>query len=95
MLTYLQGNSIPEISMAVQHTAQFSNSPMLRHEKSIKRLGQYLYHTKKEGIIYNHDTSKVMECYVDAYFSGGCQQADDNDADKFLSQTGMVIMYDN
>ena len=56
MLTYLQGKSFPEMSMVVHQTAQLSKTPMLSHEKSIKRLGQYLYHTKKEGIIYNPDT---------------------------------------
>ena len=49
MLNYLQGNSCPKLPMAVHQTAQFSNSPMLFHEKYIKCLGQYLYHTKKEG----------------------------------------------
>ena len=47
ILTYLQGNSRPEMSMAVHQTAHFSNSPMLLHEKAIKHLGRYLYHTKK------------------------------------------------
>ena len=70
MLTYLQGNSRPEMSMAVHQTARFRNIPMLSHEKSIKRLGRYLYHTKKEGIIYNPDTSKILECYVDADLAG-------------------------
>ena len=53
MFTHFQGNSIPEMSMAVHQTARFSNSPMLSHKKAVKRLGRYLYHTKKEGIIYN------------------------------------------
>ena len=71
MMTYLQGNSRPEMSMAVHQTAHFCNNPMLSHEKAIKRLGQYLSHTRKEGIVYNPDTSKVLECYVDADFAGG------------------------
>ena len=52
------------MSMAMHQTARFSNSPMLLHKKSIKRLVQYLYHTNKEVIIYNTDTSKDLECYV-------------------------------
>ena len=51
MLTYLQANSRPEMSMAVHQTARFCNQPMLTHEKAIKRLGRYLYHTKREGIV--------------------------------------------
>ena len=36
-----------------------------------------------------------MECYVDAEFAGGCQEANLDDADNVMSQTGMVIMYAN
>ena len=61
MFTYLQGNSRPEMSMAVHQTARFSNSPILSHKKAVKRLGRYLYHTKKEGIINSPDTSKGLE----------------------------------
>ena len=39
MLTYLQGNTRPEISMAVHQTARFCNNPKLSHESAIKRLG--------------------------------------------------------
>ena len=66
MMTYLQGNSRPEMPMAVHQTARFCKNPMLSHEKVIKRLGRYLSHTRKEGIVYNNDTSKVLECYLDA-----------------------------
>ena len=95
MLTYLQGNSLPEMSMTVHQTARFSNSPMLLHEKSIKRLGLYLYNTKKDGIIYKPDTSKGLECCVDADFAGRWKQANANDAENVMSRTGMVIMYAN
>ena len=61
MLTYLQANIHPEMSMAVHQPARFCNQPMLTHEKAIKRLGRYLYHTKSEGIVYNPDTSKGLE----------------------------------
>ena len=95
MLNYLQGNSRPEMSMAVHQTARFCNNPMLSHEKAIKRLGRYLLHTKKEGIIYNPDVSKGLECYVDADFAGGWSRDIEDDADNVMSRTGMVIMYAN
>ena len=47
MMTYLQGNSQPEILMAVHQTARFCNNPMLSLKKAIKRLGRYLIHTIK------------------------------------------------
>ena len=95
MLTYLQANSRPEMSMTVHQTARFCNNPMLLHEKAIKRLGRYLYHTKCEGIVYNPDITKGLECYVYADFSGGWQQADSHEPDNVLSITVMVIMYAN
>jgi hypothetical protein len=95
MLTYLQANSRPEISMSVHQTARFCNDPKLSHEKAIKRLGRYLMHTNKEGIVYNPDTSKGLECYVDADFAGGYSPETAHDADNLLSRTGMVIMYAN
>jgi len=95
MLSYLQNTSRPEISMAVHQTARFSNNPMLSHEKSIMRIGQYLLDTCKRGIIYKPDKSKGLECYVDAEFAGGWSQADANNADNVLSRTGYIIMYAN
>ena len=81
--------------MAVHQTARFCNNPMLLHKKAIKHLGRYLSHTRKEGIVYNPDTSKGLECYVYADFVGGWQESNVDEADKFMSQTGMVIMYAN
>ena len=83
------------MSMAVHQTARFCNNPMLLHEKAIKQLGIYMYHTKREGIGYNPDITKGLEFYVDAYFAGGWQQADSQEPDNVLSRTGMVIMYAN
>ena len=84
MLTYLQGNSCQEISMAVHQTARFSNNPMLSHEKALKRLGRYLLYTKRDGIIYNSDTKKGLEFYMDVDFEGGWQQADSNNAENVM-----------
>ena len=84
MMTYLQGNSQPEMSMAVHKTDRFCNNPMLLHEKAIKRLGRYLYHTRKERIVYNPDTSKGFGCYVDSEFAGGWQEANADDADNVI-----------
>ena len=61
ILTYLHVNSRPEMSMAVHQTACLCNKPMLTHEKAIKLLGRYLYHTKREGIVYNPDITKGLE----------------------------------
>ena len=81
--------------MAVHQTVRFYNNPMLSHKKAIKRLGRYLLHTKKEGIIYNQGISKGQECYMDADFAGGWSQEVGDDADNVMSRTGMVIMCAN
>ena len=68
---------------------------MLSHEKAINQIGLYLYHTNKEGVVYNSDISKGLKCYAGAYFSGGWTQATSSDAYNVMSQTGMVMMYAN
>ena len=83
------------MSIAVHQTARFCNKPMLLHEKAIKQLGRYLYHTKSKGIVYNPDITKGIECYADADFSGGWQQVDSHEPDNVLPRTRMVIMYAN
>ena len=95
MLEYLTGNSRPEITMAVHQCARFSNSPTLKHEKAVKRIGQYLLHTRKEGQVFNPDLSKGLECYVDADFAGGWSNANASDAENVMSRTGYVITYAN
>ena len=40
-------------------------------------------------------TSKGLECYVDADYSGGWFQADATSDDYFMSRTVMVVMYAN
>ena len=94
MINYFQGYIRPDMSMAVHQTAHFCNNPMLSHKKSNKRLGRYLLQTNKEVIIYNPDTSKGLECYGDADFSGGWSREVGDDADNVMSRNGMVVMYD-
>ena len=95
MLSYLQGNSRPEISMAVHQTARFCNDPKLCHKQAIVRLGQYLLHRKDKGIIFEPDESKGLECFVDADFAEGWSTTDSTDADNVMPRTGFIIMYVN
>jgi hypothetical protein len=93
MLTYLQGTSRPDISMAVHQAARFCIDPKLSHERAIYRIGKYLEGTKDKGIIFKPDATKGLECFVDADFAGGWNKADANTADAVMSRTGYVIMY--
>jgi len=71
MLTYLEGTIRPDISIAVHQCARFSIQPMLSHEKAVKQMGSYLFGTQDRGIMYQPDTKKGLECYVDTDFAGG------------------------
>ena len=93
MLTYLQGNTRPDISVHVHQCARFSIDPKRSHERAIIRIGRYLLTSRERGIIYKPDTSKGLECYVDADFAGSWQKADAESADSVMSRTGYVLMY--
>ena len=95
MLTYLQGNSRPEMSMVVHQTEQFFKKPNLSHKQAIKQLGQYLLNTKIDGIVYNPYITKELEFYVDADFSVVWQKQYTSNANNVMSRTGMAIMYTN
>ena len=71
MLTYLQGTSRPDISIATHQAARFFISPRLSHEQSVHRIVKYLKATKDKSIIFRPDVNKGLECYVDADFAGG------------------------
>ena len=50
MLSYLQGHTRPDISMAFHQNDRFCNYPRLSHEKAIMRLSHYLIDTLTRGI---------------------------------------------
>ncbi len=95
MITYPQGNTCPEISMATHQLARFCQDPRLSHEQVTTGLGRYLAHTKDRGIVYEPDKSMGTECYVDADFAGGWNIITSADADNLMSRTGFVITYAN
>ncbi len=95
MLTYLQDNTHPKISMATHQLPQFCQDPRLSHEQATTRLGRYLAHTKHKGLVYESDKSFGIECYVDADFAGGWNRTTSADADNIMSRTGFVTTYAN
>ncbi len=92
-MSYLQNSTHHNISMAVHQTARFSNQPMLSHKKAIICIGQYLLDTCSHGIVYKPDTTKRLECYVNADFAGWWNQANSDNAENILSRTGYIITY--
>jgi hypothetical protein len=95
MLTYLQGNTHPETSMATHQLAQFCQDPRLSREQATTRLGRYLTHTKDIGIVCEPDKSMGIKCYVEADFAGGWNITTSADADNIMSCTGFAKTYAN
>ena len=80
--------------MAVHQCARFNANQMLCHEKAVKYIARYLLSSQDKGIHYKPDMTRVLECYVDAEFSGGRSSGDHTNPECVLSRTGFVIMYD-
>jgi hypothetical protein len=92
MLNYLCGTR-PELLFAVHQCARFGVDPKLSHERAIQRIIRYLKRTPKDGIILRPDTTRGLQCYVDADFAGSWSSADADDVSSVYSRTGYVIMY--
>ena len=93
MLGYLQKSTRPDISMAVHQCARFNSCPMLCHEKAVKYIARYLLTSQDKGIHYKPDSTRGLECFVDADFAGGWSSGDHTNPECVLSRTGFVIMY--
>jgi hypothetical protein len=92
MLNYLCGTR-PDILYSVHQCSRFCNNPKLSHEKAIKRIIRYLKRTPNEGIFLSPDSSKGIQCYVDADFASGWNASDCEDPSSVYSRTGYVIMF--
>ena len=93
MLNYLQGSTRPDISMATHQCARFSNDPRALHERGVRHIGKYLLATKERGLVFKPDSTKGIECFVDADFAGGWSKADASNSKNVMSRTGYVIFY--
>jgi hypothetical protein len=70
-MNFLTALTRPELMMAVHQCARFSGDPRLPHKQAAKRIIGYLKRTSSKGLIWRPDTSKGLECHVDAEFAGG------------------------
>ena len=68
MLLYLSSNTRPDIQFAVHQCARFTHNPKASHALAIKRIARYLKGTEGKGMILTPDTSKGLDCWVDADF---------------------------
>ena len=75
-MKYLAATTRPDILFAVHQCARFSSEPKLCHEKAVKRIIRYLKKTKDKGMNLKVDSTKGIECFVDADFAGGYDKTD-------------------
>ncbi len=92
MLNYLCGTR-PDILYAVHQCSQFCNDPRLSHEKAAKHIIHYLKCTPKGGLILRPDSSRGIQCFVDADFASGWNSADCDEPSSVYSRTGFVFIY--
>ena len=93
-LNYLEKCTRPDISVAVHQCARFVSDPKIQHGKAITWLGRYLKGTAKQGLRFKPDTTKSVDCYVDADFSGNWDRDEaHHDSDTARSRTGFLITY--
>ena len=94
-LNYLAGTTRPDIQFAVHQCARFCENPKAIHERGVKRIIRYLKRTADKGMILTIDTSKGIDCYVDADYAGGYIANKATTARDCLSRTGYVVKYAN
>ena len=93
-LNYLEKGTRPDIAYATHQVARFCEDPCEEHVKAIVHLGNYLKHTRSQGIILKPDSTKSIEVYVDVDFSGNWDrntaEYDDSTA---KSRSNYIILY--
>ena len=91
MLLYLQGNTRPDISFAVNQCARFSANPKKSHEVALKHIGRYLKATNTKGLIMKNDPMTSLDCWCDADFAGLWKVEQPDDPISVKSRTGFIF----
>jgi hypothetical protein len=94
MLSYLQGHSQIDISLAISQVARFVHSPKRSHEDALERIGRYLKGTHDEGLVLHPDKLDEqfnLDVYVDASFACGWGTKLGTNPDSVKSRTGYII----
>jgi hypothetical protein len=86
MLSYLQGHSRIDISLAISQVAHFVHSPKRSHEDALERIGRYL-----KGTHDKLDEHFQLDVYVDASFACGWGTGLGTNPDSVKSRTGFII----
>jgi len=92
-LNYLEKGSRSDISYITHQCARFTSDPKMKHAKAIRWIARYLSGTKDKGFIMTPNTSKSIEVYVDADFSGNWDREDSLNPDTERSRHGYIIKF--
>lgn len=68
-INYLAYYTRSDLLYALSSVAQACSSPKNSDLRRVKRILQYIYFTKNEGILFNCDNDYNLICYVDASFN--------------------------
>ena len=91
MMLYLTTNTRPDISYAVSQVARFSHCPKKSHASAVKTIIRYLAGTKDKGVIYKRPDELILDCFVDADFSGLYGREPSESSTSAKSRTGYII----
>ena len=94
-LSYLAGTTHPNIQFDIHQCAQFCKSPKAIHKQGVKRIVRYLKCTADRGMILTINTSKGIDCYVDANYAGGYIAHKARTTQDCLSCTECIVKYAN
>lgn len=83
MLTYLQGTSRPDMSMATHQSARCCITAWLSHHRAVYCIGRY------PKAIKDKEMNKGLNCYVDADFVGGWDKVGSGNPKLFCSELAM------
>ena len=95
LLTYISGSFRPYIAYAKHSAARFSANPKASHDKGVKLIINSLKGTKENGLIMYPKNYKGLECFVEAYFTGGWSMNESENPVSVYSRTGYIINYMN
>lgn len=94
MINYLEKGTRSDIGYATHQCAKFNEDPRTPHAKAVEHIVNDLQRTCDKGIILKPDTTKSLEVFVDADFSGNWyKETAQHDASTAKSRTGFIIMY--
>ena len=93
-LNYLECGTRSDISYATHQCARFTADPKHLHVEVVRWLVRHLIGTRKKGYCIDPSSTKGLELYVDADFSGNWDlSTPEMDRDTARSRHGYVIMY--